>query len=58
MHIERQISKTGGDPFPGFHTIYLLPTITVSFYKSLRESLQIYIEITWIKWMVRYIIYK
>lgn len=54
-----ETDKTWGDElFQGFRVIYILPTLTISYNESLFESQKIYVELTWIKWIVRVIIYR
>jgi len=54
IHIE--FTKTHGEPFPGFIVFYVLPAITIAYYKSLKETREIYFELTWWIWVFRVVI--
>ena len=54
VHIE--FSKTSGDPFPGFKAFYVIPTITFTYYKSIFKTTELYIELTWLFWIIRVVI--
>jgi len=56
IHIE--FAKTHGEPFPGFIVFYVLPTVTIAYYKSLKETREIYFELTWLAFIIRVIIEK
>ncbi len=55
--IRIELAKTHGEPFLGFKTLYLLPTITFTYYKSVLITTDLYIEFTWLFYMVRVTIF-
>ena len=50
IHIE--FTKTYGEPFE-VKVLYVIPTITIAWYKNFRETAYIYFELTWILWIFR-----